>query len=196
MDDGFFDEFVQADAYQIMQGPPLTLYDGLTSAISLDEDELPDGAYRLAITVSPVTGHTAVEGTVTIDEEELEFTEATRLTNEDELTGLPEISVEGLDCNILIECISSTGEVLYQETLVPITVVVFPKTRVVPSPHGSSGYMETNYNVYTEAALKIGDQIRYTDPHQGTTIDIYVKDISSAVDLEDNTQPFRVLYCA
>ncbi len=49
---------------------------------------------------------------------------------------------------------------------------------------------------YSEAQLKIGDQIRYTDPHQSTTIDIYVKDVSRAVDLEDNTQPFRVFYCA
>lgn len=192
-DDGFFDEFAQADAYQILQGA-WVLYDGLTSAIDLDDD-IP-ATFRLAITVSSVEDHTTVEGTVTIGEEELEFKEATRLTNGEDLTELPEISVEGLDCNILVECISTTGEPLYHETLVPIKVVVFPKTRVVPSPHGSSGYQETNYNVYSEAQLKIGDQIRYTDPHQSTTIDIYVKDVSSAVDLEDNTQPFRVFYCA
>jgi len=193
MDDGFFDEFVQAAAYQVLQSA-WVLYDGLASAIDLDDD-IPD-TFRLAITVSPVEDHATVAGTVTIGDEELEFTEATRLTNEEDLTELPEISVEGLDCNILIECISTTGEILYHETLVPITVVVFPKTRVVPSPHGSSGYQETNYNVYSEAPLKIGDQIRYTDPHQGTSIDIYVKDVSSAVDLEDNSQPFRVFYCA
>jgi hypothetical protein len=193
MDDGFFDEFVQADAYQILQGS-WVLYDGLTSLIVLD-DNIPD-VFRVAITVSPVAGHITVEGTVHIDEEGLEFTEATRLTNTEDLTGLPEISIEGLDCHIFIECISTTGELLYHETLVPIKVVVFPKTRVVPSPHGSSGYQETNYNVYTKAALKIGDQIRYADPHQGATIDIYVKDVSGAVDLEDNTQPFRVFYCA
>ena len=193
MDDGFFDEFVQADAYQILQGA-WTLYDGLTSAIGLD-DVIPD-AFRLAFTVSSVTGHTICAGSVTIGEEELEFTEATRLTNSEDLTELPEISVDGLDCNILIECISTTGEILYRETLVPITVVVFPKTRVVPKPHGSSAYMETNYNVYSKAPLKIGDQIRYADPHQGTTIDIYVKDVSDAVDLEDNSHPFRVFYCA
>jgi len=193
MDDGFFDEFVPAAANQIVQGP-WVLYDGLASAIDMDDD-IPD-IFRVAVTVAPVTDHTVIEGTVHIDEEELEFTEATRLTSSEDLTELPEISVEGLDCNILVECISTAGEPLYHETLVPIKVVVFPKTRVVPSPHGSSGYQETNYNVFSKAALKIGDQIRYTDPHQGTSIDIYVKDVSSAVDLEDNTQPFRVFYCA
>lgn len=193
-DDGFFDEFAQADAYQVVQGA-WELYRGLAPAIVLD-DGIPVEPFRLAITISAVTGHTTLAGTVTVNDEELEFTEATRQTNAEDLTELPEISVEGLDCNILIECISTTGEILYRETLVPITVVVFPKTRVVPSPHGSSGYMETNYNVYSEAPLKIGDQIRYTDPHQGATIDIYVKDVSDAVDLEDNSHPFRVFYCA
>ena len=191
----YFDEFVKAGADQILQGS-WVLYDGLTSELDLSEAEIPTEPFRLAITVSPATGHTTAEGTVHIDDEELEFTGATRLTNVVNLAVLPDISTEGLDCNILIECISTTGEPLYHETLVPIKVVVFPKTRVVPSPHGSSGYQETNYNVYSDAPLKIGDQIRYTDPHQGTSIDIYVKDVSSAVDLEDNTQPFRVFYCA
>ena len=194
MDDGFFDEFVQAEANQILQ-VPWELYDGLTSELDLSEAEIPTEAFRLAITSSPVAGHTIVEGTVHIDEEELEFTEATRLTNEEDLVELPVISVAGLNCNILIECTSTTGEPLYHETLVPITCVVFPKTTIRRDPNGS-GFMETTYNVYTEAALKIGDQIRYTDPHQGSSIDIYVKDVSSAVDLEDNTQPFNVLYCA
>lgn len=193
-DDGFFEEFVQADAYQIVQGA-WKLYEGLASTLVLD-DEIPTEPFRLAITISAAIGHTTLAGSVIIGEEELEFTEATRLTSSEDLTELPEISVEGLDCNILVECISTTGELLYHETLVPIKVVVFPKTRVVPSPHGSSGYQETNYNVYTKAALKVGDQIRYADPHQGATIDIYVKDVSSAVDLEDNTRPFNVLYCA
>lgn len=192
MNDGFFDEFVQADAYQIVQGP-WVLYEGPASAIDLDDD-IPE-AFRLAMTISPVTGHTTVEGTVHIGEEELEFTEATRLTNEEDLTEVPEITVSGLDCNIKVECISITGEPVYRETLVPITCVVFPKTSIRKDPNGS-GLMETNYNVYTESLLKIGDQIRYTDPHQGASIDIYVKDISGAVDLEDNSQPFRVLYCA
>ncbi len=194
MDDGFFDEFVQVEANQILQGP-WVLYDGLTSELDLSAAETPIEAFRLAITVSPATGHTTVEGTVHIDEEGLEFIEATRLTNEEDLTELPDISTADLDCNILIECISTTGEPLFRETLVPITCVVFPKTSVRRDPNGS-GFMETTYNIYTEAALKIGDQIRYTDPHQGNSIDIYVKDRSSAVDLEDNTQPFNVLYCA
>lgn len=194
MNDGFFDEFVKATAYQILRGP-WELHDGLTSELDLSEAEIPAEAFRLAITISPVVGHTIVEGTVHIDDEELEFTEATRLTNDEDLTELPTISVEGLDCNILIECISTTGEPLYRETLEPITVVVFPKTSIRRDPNGS-GFMETTYNVYTEAPLKIGDQVRYTDPHQNASIDIYVKDRSSAVDLEDNSQPFRVLYCA
>ena len=136
-----------------------------------------------------------LEGTVHINDEELEFAGPTRLTNAETLTELPTITTEGLDCTILIECISTTGEPLYHETLEDIKVVVFPKTRIIKDPSGS-GYMETSYDVRTKAALKIGDRIRYTDPHQGATIDMYVKDIGGAVDLEDNSQPFRVLFCA
>jgi hypothetical protein len=184
MDDGFFDEFIQAAAFQVVTGP-WALYDGLISALEL-ADNIPSEPFRLAITVSPVAGHAVLEGSISLGDEVLQFTEAGKLNSTVDLSELPEVSVEGLDCNILIEC----------EVLRPITVVVFPKTRVVPKPHGSSAYMETNYNVYTEAALHIGDQIRYTDQHQGTTIDIYVKDVSDAVDLEDNSHPFRVFYCA
>ena len=98
--------------------------------------------------------------------------------------------------NILVECISSGGAPLRQETLTPIEIVCFPKTHIVRDPSGS-GFMQTDYDVYSEEPLSIGDQIRYPDPFQGKTIDIYVKNNSGAVDLEyDNTQPFRVYHCA
>ena len=193
-DDGFFEEFVQADAYHIQQSA-WELYDGLTSELELDEEAEIPATFRVAITIAPATGHMTLEGTVQINDEALEFAGPTRLTNAEILTELPTITTEGLDCNILIECISTTGEPLYHETLEAIKVVVFPKTRIIKDPNGS-GYMETSYDVRTKAALKIGDQIRYADPHQGATIDMYVKDIGGAVDLEDNSQPFRVLFCA
>ena len=113
-----------------------------------------------------------------------------------ELTFLPAITVSGLDCNILVECISAGGAPLRQETLTSIEIVCFPKTHIVRDPSGS-GFMQNEYDVYSEEPLSIGDQIRYPDPFQGKNIDIYVKNNSVAVDLEyDNTQPFRVYHCA
>lgn len=157
--------------------------------------QAPTEAFRIAITVSAVEGHEVVTGTVLVNDEELDFTEATRLTTTEELTELPAITIADLDCNVLVECISTTGAPLQRETLTAIDIVCFPKTHMMRDPSGS-GYMETTYDIYTNAALHIGDQIRYTDPHQGTTINLYVKNPSSAVDLEDNSQPFRVYNCA
>ncbi|HON37006.1 MAG TPA: hypothetical protein PLY52_11965, partial [Methanothrix sp.] len=127
----------------------------------------------------------------------LTFTRATRLTTEEELTSWPTITLTGLDCKITVELISVDGEYLQNETLTPIEIICFPKTHIMRDPSGS-GWMQTNYDVWTEEPLGIGDQIRYPDPHQNSqTIDIYVKNVDSAVDLElDNTQPFRVLNCA
>lgn len=196
MSDEYFDEFLKVTAYQVVR-QPWTIFDGLVSELDLSDEDIPNEPFRLAFTISATEDHTVLEGIITVDGEPLEFVNALRLTSTFELTSIPTITIEGLDCNVLVEYISSSGMSLYHEVLTPIEIVVFPKTRVLrdPTPN-SSGYLETNYDVYTEAPLKIGDRIRYTDPHQGVTIDMYVKSTTGAVDLEDNSQPFRVLYCA
>ena len=153
--------------------------------------------FRVAIITEAITSHTDVAGIVKVNDEELTFTRATRLTTEEELTSWPTITLTGLDCKITVELISVDGEYLQNETLVPMEIICFPKTRILRDRSGS-GWMQTNYDAWSEEPLNIGDQIRFADPHQnGQTIDIYVKNVDSAVDLElDNTQPFRVYNCA
>jgi|GEM_PF-1134308 len=162
---------------------------------------VPAVPFRVAITLVTVPAqgtnqaHEDVVGEVFVNSEKISFTEATRLTNSTSLTSLPTITCLGLDCHILVECITVSGAPIYQKTLVPMEIICFPKTRIFRDPKGS-GNMQTDYDIYTEEALGIGDLIRYPDPHQGKTIEIYVKNVSGAVDLEDNSQPFRVLNCA
>lgn len=153
--------------------------------------------FRVAIITEAIAGHMDVAGIVKVNDEELTFTRATRLTTEEELTSWPTITLTGLDCKITVELISVDGEYLQNETLVPMEIICFPKTRILRDRSGS-GWMQTNYDAWSEEPLNIGDQIRFADPHQdGQTIDIYVKNVDSAVDLElDNTQPFRVYNCA
>lgn len=153
--------------------------------------------FRVAIITEAITSHTDVAGIVKVNDEELTFTRATRLTAEEELTSWPTITLTGLDCKITVELISVEGEYLQNETLAPMEIICFPKTRI-PRDRSGSGWMQTNYDIWSEEPLNIGDQIRFADPHQnGQTIDIYVKNVDSAVDLElDNTQPFRVYNCA
>lgn len=153
--------------------------------------------FRVAIITEAITSHTDVAGIVKVNDEELTFTRATRLTTEEELTSWPTITLTGLDCKITVELISVDGEYLQNETLAPMEIICFPKTRILRDRSGS-GWQQTNYDIWSEEPLNIGDQIRFADPHQnGQTIDIYVKNVDSAVDLElDNTQPFRVYNCA
>ena len=158
---------------------------------------VPTVPFRVAIITEAITSHTDVAGIVKVNDEELTFTRATRLTTEEELTSWPTITLTGLDCKITVELISVEGEYLQNETLAPMEIICFPKTRILRDRSGS-GWMQTNYDIWSEEPLNIGDQIRFADPHQnGQTIDIYVKNVDSAVDLElDNTQPFRVYNCA
>lgn len=158
---------------------------------------VPTVPFRVAIITEAITSHTDVAGIVKVNDEELTFTKATRLTAEEELTSWPTITLTGLDCKITVELISVDGEYLQNETLVPMEIICFPKTRILRDRSGS-GWQQTNYDIWSEEPLNIGDQIRFFDPHQnGQTIDIYVKNVDSAVDLElDNTQPFRVYNCA
>jgi len=158
---------------------------------------IPTVPFRVAIITEAIAGHTDVAGIVKVNDEELTFTRATRLTAEEELTSWPTITVTGLDCKITVELISVDGEYLQNETLVPMEIICFPKTRILRDRSGS-GWQQTNYDIWSEEPLNIGDQIRFVDPHQGDRmIDIYVKNVDSAVDLElDNTQPFRVYNCA
>lgn len=153
--------------------------------------------FRVAIITEAITSHTDVAGIVKVNDEELTFTRATRLTAEEELTVWPTITLTGPDCKITVELISVDGECLQNETLAPMEIICFPKTRILRDRSGS-GWQQTNYDIWSEEPLNIGDQIRFADPHQnGQTIDIYVKNVDSAVDLElDNTQPFRVYNCA
>lgn len=158
---------------------------------------VPTVPFRVAIITEAITSHTDVAGIVKVNDEELTFTRATRLTTEEELTSWPTITLTGLDCKITVELISVDGEYLQNETLAPMEIICFPKTRILRDRSGS-GWQQTNYDIWSEEPLNIGDQIRFADPHQnGQTIDIYVKNVDSAVDLElDNTQPFRVYNCA
>ena len=158
---------------------------------------VPAVPFRVAIITEAITGHSDVAGIAKVNDEELTFIRSTRLTTEEELTVWPTITVTGLDCKITVELISVDGEYLQNETLVPMEIICFPKTRILRDRSGS-GWQQTNYDIWSEEPLNIGDQIRFADPHQnGQTIDIYVKNVDSAVDLElDNTQPFRVYNCA
>ena len=195
----YFDEFKMGldNAYKVVQ-TVWKLFEGQASKSQLVLDpDIPASLFRIAVTISAGPGppHDTFEGTVTIGDEILDFSEATRKTTYQVYEALPKVVIEGLDCHVIIECITPTGAPIYREVLEPIEIVCFQKIHLRRDVSGS-GYIQTDYDVYTESDLHVGDHIRYADPHQHAVIDIYVKNVSSAIDLEDNSEKFRALNCA
>lgn len=153
--------------------------------------------FRLAAVTEPVPGHEITSGTISFDQEVLAFAQPGRLATRSVFKSLPAVTVDGLDCRITIECISPEGAPLYRETLRPFEMICFPRTRILRDQAGS-GYMQTDYDIYTEEVIPIGSRIRFIDPHQnGKLVEVYIRARTSAVDLEfENTQPFRIYNCA
>ena len=83
---------------------------------------LPAVPFKCAVTCSVVAGHVDVTGSVIIGSETLTFTSATRKTSTTLLAALPTITQSGLDCNILIEALSSGGANIPKETLTSILI--------------------------------------------------------------------------
>jgi hypothetical protein len=93
------------------------IYIGLSAAtLTLNGDGLPAVAFKCAVTLSAITGHADVTGSITIGLETLTFTAATRKTSKVMLSVLPTITTSGLDCNILIEALNSGGAPIQHET--------------------------------------------------------------------------------
>lgn len=99
------------------------IFSGLPSALpTLNGDGLPAVAFKCAVTLSSVTGHTDVAGSVTVGGETLTFTVAARKTTTVSLSALPAISTTGLDCNVLVEAITIGGANILHESTTAILV--------------------------------------------------------------------------
>lgn len=115
------------------------IFTGLASVLPTltSGDGLPAVPFKCAVTVSAITGHVDVAGSVVVGEEVLAFTAATRKTTTVLLTTLPVITQMGLDCNILIEALSSGGAPIQKETLTSI-LIGFKKTqKAIMMPDGT-----------------------------------------------------------
>ena len=93
------------------------------ASLVLNGDGLPSVAFRCAITVTSITGHTDCAGTVTVGSETKTFTASgQRMTTTTLLTALPAITTAGLDCQVLVEAISASGAAILKETLTAILI--------------------------------------------------------------------------
>lgn len=176
------DDYLNQSAYRVVKGNH-KLYDDTTAATLNLTGSLPSVPFRVAVTLSSVAGHTDVAGTVTVGSETLTFTTATRKTTTTLLSALPTITTSGLNCNILVEAITSAGAPILAETLTAIAVRLAAKTSGF---YNSAGvWTKTDYLIHCKTAMDVGDVVRY-----GST-DYVIMARKEAVDLDGTVQFYK-----
>lgn len=138
------------------------LYDAVGSGALTLSGAWPAGLTgRVAITVTSVAGHTDVAGSIAVGSESKAFSASgQRLTYTTYLTALPAIVASGLDCHILVEVLTTSGQPYYAETL---TTVTCRWTSTQKSFRNSIGEWETSdAEVLTTSTLpNATDVLRY-----------------------------------
>lgn len=107
------------DGYRVTRGNH-ELYDGTTAATLTLTGSLPSVSFRCKVTISAVAGHTDVAGSVVVGSETLTFAAAGTKTTTTALSALPTITTSGLDCNILVEAITTGGAPIIEETAIAL----------------------------------------------------------------------------
>ena len=138
------------------------LYDAVGSGSLTLTGSWPAGLTgRVAITVTSATGHTDCAGAVAVGSESKTFSASgQRLTYTTYLTALPAIVATGLDCHILVEVLTTSGQPYYAETLTAVTCRWTPTQK---SFRNSIGEWETSdAEVLTTSTLpNATDTLRY-----------------------------------
>lgn len=107
----------------LVEKSPWTLYDAVGSGSLTLSGAWPTGfTGRVAITVTSGEGHTDCSGRITVGSEYKDFSASgQRLPYTTYLSALPAIVASGLDCHILVEVLTTSGQPYYAETLTAIT---------------------------------------------------------------------------
>lgn len=109
------DDYLNQSGYRVTKANH-TLYDGLSAAALSLTGSLPSVAFRCAVTLSTATGRTDCAGSVVVGSETLAFTAAGKKITTVSLSALPTITTANIDCNILVEAITTGGAPIQEET--------------------------------------------------------------------------------
>lgn len=152
------DDYLNQDAYRVTKGNHV-LYSGLTAATLVLTGSLPSISFRVAVTLSSVTDHADCAGSVVIGSETLTFTAAGKKTSTVSLSALPVITTSNLDCNILVEAITTGGAPILSETLTAIKIRLEGAQSGFYNAQGV--WTKTDYIIFCKTSMDIGDIVRY-----------------------------------
>jgi hypothetical protein len=148
------------DSAYLVTHAAASLFDG-TMAASPTIGAWPTGITgRCKVTLSSVSGHTDMAGTITIGSETLTFTQAGTKTTTVNLTAKPTVTSSGLDCHAHITVIDSGGADVQVETLTALDIKWKDETEYYSQAIG--GFVKRPAHCTTdETSSQVGDVVRY-----------------------------------
>ena len=161
-----------------------TLYNSLSAATLTLIDVAPSVPFRCAVTLEVATGHADCVGSVTIGAEVLNFTAAGKKISKTNLSALPVITTSGLDCSVLITCMSALGADLEKETLSEVKCAWVPAQKYFQNSLGE--WQLSDVVALTKSVLNADDIISYNN------YDYIVKQVLGGNRIMGVTAPFKL----
>ncbi len=178
-------DYLNQSGYKITKANHV-LYSGLSAATLTLTGSLPSVAFRCAVTISSTTGHTDCAGSVVVGSETLTFAAAGKKATTVSLSALPVITTSGLNCNILVEAITTGGAPIQQETLTAVACRFQNTQTSFMDPTGE--WTKSQAIAYvSDSGFEIGSIFRYGGQ------DYHIAQVSAHCDLEGD-EVFRKLY--
>lgn len=165
---------------------PHVLYDGLSAPSLTLTGSLPAVPFRCKVTIRTKPDHSDVAGSVTIGSETLTFTAAGTKTTTTILSTLPAVTTSGLDCNVLITAIDTSGQPIMDETLTTLKIRFEPTSKMYQNVAGE-WTQSTAYCMVVSTTPGINSVIRYNSTD-------YVTRQVEAFNWLDGTEVYRILY--
>jgi hypothetical protein len=135
------------------------LYDNLSAATLTLTGSTPTVPFRVAVTLSASGTHADCVGHIYVNGEDLNFLVAGKKSTTTTLTALPTITTSGLDCNILITCLSTSGTELQKETDTTIAVDWDESQRWVSTPSGVWTQVDQTSCETDDFTAQMGDNV-------------------------------------
>lgn len=162
------------------------LYDNVSATTLTLTGDLPSVAFRCRVTISSVTDHIDVAGSVTVGTEILTFMAAGTKTTTTSLSALPTITTSNLDCNILIIAVGVNGQPIQDETLTTLKIRFEPTSKMYQNVAGT-WTQSTAYCMVVSSTPGINSVIRYNSTD-------YTTRQVEAFSWLDGTEVYRILY--
>ena len=174
------------------QKVPAQLYSGLSLATLTPLGAFPSTTpTRCKITASAITDHTDCTGHLFIGSEDIEFKQAATKVSTTNLIAVPIITSTGLDCQLQITWIDSSGAPINTITNVPVKIRWEDYSKGVQTSEGNWSSVQGSRAYTKNMTLKPLDKIKFdrfhhTDPTAG--IEYTIIDIAeNGMELSGNT---------